>query len=57
MKATREVGSLRFPFFSGGGAKRDYISGVMSIVIGLTVAIAFLSLGAICFTYLVKGKD
>jgi hypothetical protein len=57
LKATREVGSLRFPFFSGGGAKRDYISGVMSIVIGLTVAIAFLSLGAICFTYLVKGKD
>jgi hypothetical protein len=29
----------------------------MSIVIGLTVAIGFLFLGAICFTYLVKGKD
>jgi hypothetical protein len=29
----------------------------MSIVIGLTVAIGFLVLGAICFTYLVKGKD
>jgi len=29
----------------------------MSIVIGLAVATGFLLLGAICFTYLVKGKD
>lgn len=29
----------------------------MSIVIGLTVAVAFLALGAICFAFLVKGKD
>jgi hypothetical protein len=29
----------------------------MNIVLGLTIAIAFLGLGAICFTYLLKGKD
>jgi hypothetical protein len=29
----------------------------MSIVIGLTVAVGFLALGAVCFTYLIKGKD
>jgi len=29
----------------------------MSIVLGLTIAIAFLALGAICFAYLLNGKD
>jgi hypothetical protein len=29
----------------------------MSIVIGLTVAVAFLALGVVCFAYLLKGKD
>jgi len=29
----------------------------MEIVVGLIVAIAFLIFGAICFAYLIKGKD